>query len=204
MKKSYQITGMTCEGCKKLVHDSLIKVDGVDKVDIDLESGQGTIDSKNIVQIAVLQRALSNTLYKISEAEDEAEETGETRSEQYRKLVIDYVTAIGQFDYEKLRSCLHPNFEFDGGMKTNSASDFINMLAEHASSGHAGILKNEIRAIFLDGDEACVIYDMHTNKSVSPVTFMEQLVFENKKLKSTKMKFERPKMEKLIAAIQSA
>ncbi|GET23936.1 heavy-metal-associated domain-containing protein [Prolixibacter sp. NT017] len=204
MKKSYQITGMTCEGCKKLVHDSLIKVDGVDKVDIDLESGQGTIDSKNIVQIAVLQRALSNTLYKISEAEDEAEETGETRSEQYRKLVIDYVTAIGQFDDEKLRSCLHPNFEFDGGMKTNSASDFINMLAEHASSGHAGILKNEIRAIFLDGDEACVIYDMHTNKSVPPVTFMEQLVFENKKLKSTKMKFERPKMEKLIAAIQSA
>ncbi|GET21656.1 heavy-metal-associated domain-containing protein [Prolixibacter denitrificans] len=204
MKKSYQITGMTCEGCKKLVHDSLLKVDGVDQVDIDLESGQGTIDSKNIVQIAVLQRALSNTLYKISEAEDEAEETGETLSEQYRKLVIDYVTAIGRFDYDKLKNCLCPDFKFDGGLQTNSSNEYIDMLKEHSGSNKAGILRNEIKAIFIEGKEACVIYDMHTSKPVPPVTFMEQLVFENKKLKSTKMMFERPKMEKLIAAIQSS
>ena len=148
MKQPYQITGMTCRGCKKIVQSSLSNVEDVKHVEINLEDGLGIIDSEAGIPITILQSALSDTLYKISDLTNKLAGDDIGRSERSRVLVVDYVTSIRQLDYEKLRSCLHPNFEFDGGMKTNSASDFINMLAEHASSGHAGILKNEIRAIF--------------------------------------------------------
>ena len=36
------------------------------------------------------------------------------------------------------------------------------------------------------------------------MTFLEWIILEGEKLKATKMRFERPKMEKLIAAIQNA
>lgn len=42
-EKTYSVTGMTCGHCVSAVTEEVSKVDGVDTVAVDLESGQVTI-----------------------------------------------------------------------------------------------------------------------------------------------------------------
>jgi len=202
MNQSYQITGMTCEGCRKIVTNCLLNVEDIHNVEVDMKNERALIYSGNQIPIATLQEALEETAYKISASVHESGTAEETLAEQFRKIITDYVLAVGQFDYDALRICLHPEFKFDGGLQTNSAEGYINMLMDHSGSSNAGILGNEIKGIFIEDKEAYVIYDMLTSKPVAPVTFMQHIIFDGHKLTSTKMKFERPKMEKLIAAIK--
>lgn len=58
MKKTYAVTGMTCGGCVASVTEKLSKVDGVQKVNINLEKGEATLSIKNQVPISVLKSAL--------------------------------------------------------------------------------------------------------------------------------------------------
>ena len=40
-----RIEGMSCGHCVRAVHDALSAVDGVEKVDVDLESGMARVDA---------------------------------------------------------------------------------------------------------------------------------------------------------------
>ena len=46
MTKTYNITGMKCQGCVNTVTEKLSAVKGVDKVQVDLENKQVTIEGK--------------------------------------------------------------------------------------------------------------------------------------------------------------
>ena len=46
MTKTYKITGMKCQGCVNTVTEKLSAVKGVDKVQVDLENKQVTIEGK--------------------------------------------------------------------------------------------------------------------------------------------------------------
>ena len=46
MTKTYKITGMKCQGCVNTVTKKLSAVKGVDKVQVDLENKQVTIEGK--------------------------------------------------------------------------------------------------------------------------------------------------------------
>lgn len=46
MTKTYKITGMKCQGCVNTVTERLSAVKGVDKVQVDLENKQVTIEGK--------------------------------------------------------------------------------------------------------------------------------------------------------------
>jgi copper chaperone len=41
--KTYTVSGMTCEHCVKAVRSEIGSLSGVDSVDVDLESGRGTV-----------------------------------------------------------------------------------------------------------------------------------------------------------------
>ena len=47
MTKTYKITGMKCQGCVNTVTEKLSAVKGVDKVQVDLENKQVTIEGKH-------------------------------------------------------------------------------------------------------------------------------------------------------------
>lgn len=40
MKETILVEGMTCKHCEKSVNDALTKIEGVDKVEIDLDTGK--------------------------------------------------------------------------------------------------------------------------------------------------------------------
>ncbi|MFT5886547.1 MAG: Cu+-exporting ATPase [Arcticibacterium sp.] len=58
MKHTYHIHGMTCNGCRSHVEETLSKMDGVSKATVNLEKGEATIEMKHHIPIETFQEAL--------------------------------------------------------------------------------------------------------------------------------------------------
>ncbi len=68
MKYSYQISGMTCNGCRASVEKKLSALNGVNTVDVHLEKNEATLDTNFEIPISQLKDALS-TKYGIEKKE---------------------------------------------------------------------------------------------------------------------------------------
>lgn len=66
MKHTYTVTGMTCNGCRTSVEESLNSVKDVISAIVDLEKEEALVEMTNHIPIKVLQKAIS-AKYKISE-----------------------------------------------------------------------------------------------------------------------------------------
>lgn len=60
MEHKYQIQGMTCQGCRKHVQETLSRVPGVNGVVVDLEAASATIAMEKHIPIETFQEALKN------------------------------------------------------------------------------------------------------------------------------------------------
>ncbi|MGY0393368.1 heavy-metal-associated domain-containing protein [Bizionia sp. KMM 8389] len=65
----YTVTGMTCNGCKNSVTESLLKLDDVQDVKVRLETGETQLTLKSEVDVTTLQSALPKK-FSISEKMD--------------------------------------------------------------------------------------------------------------------------------------
>ena len=60
MKQTYHIHGMTCNGCRSHVEETLSKVKDVSKATVDLEKAQATIEMEKHIPLETFQEALKN------------------------------------------------------------------------------------------------------------------------------------------------
>ncbi|MFD1613721.1 heavy metal translocating P-type ATPase [Gelatiniphilus marinus] len=60
MKHTYHIHGMTCNGCRTHVEETLSKVKGVSKATVNLEKAKATIEMESHIPIEKFQEALKN------------------------------------------------------------------------------------------------------------------------------------------------
>ena len=60
MKHTYHIHGMTCNGCRKHVEETLSKIEGISKATVDLEKAEATLEMEKHIPIEKLQEALQN------------------------------------------------------------------------------------------------------------------------------------------------
>lgn len=60
MTHSYHIHGMTCDGCRSHVEETLSKVEGVSKATVDLEKEEATIEMGSHIPIEIFQEALKS------------------------------------------------------------------------------------------------------------------------------------------------
>ncbi len=60
MRHTYHIHGMTCNGCRKHVEETLSKIEGVSKVTVDLEKAEATIEMEKHIHLETFQEALKN------------------------------------------------------------------------------------------------------------------------------------------------
>ncbi|MCG1035745.1 heavy metal translocating P-type ATPase [Polaribacter sargassicola] len=60
MKHTYHIHGMTCNGCRSHVEETLSKVEGVSKATVNLEKAEATIEMESHTPIETFQEALKN------------------------------------------------------------------------------------------------------------------------------------------------
>jgi hypothetical protein len=99
-----------------------------------------------------------------------------------------YVEAAGRGQYERLPELLDPEIEFRGPyVSLQGAAAYTTALRRLA----AVRLRHDIRKVFVDGDEVCVIYDFVTDTPAGAVPFVEWLTFANGRLRSIQLYFDR-------------
>ncbi|NKI31708.1 heavy-metal-associated domain-containing protein [Croceivirga thetidis] len=69
MVKTYQVSGMTCMGCVSSVKEKLNSIEGVEKVQVDLEKAQAEINANRPLSLAELRGALPSK-YTIEENQE--------------------------------------------------------------------------------------------------------------------------------------
>ena len=66
MKKTYTISGMTCNSCKSTIHQNLNEIPEVESVEVNLEKAEAIIFMKSNIEISKLQNVLPSK-FRISE-----------------------------------------------------------------------------------------------------------------------------------------
>lgn len=113
-------------------------------------------------------------------------------------LVTAYIQAVGEHRLDDLRPMLDPDATFALGDATFRGVDaFVGAFVRLMPI----LERNDIRKIFVDGDEACVIYDFVTNTPVGPVLSVEYLTFDQGRIKSSLLVFERQHWPEVMATL---
>jgi len=60
MKHTYQIQGMTCNGCKQHVEETLTNIEGVKSVTVDLKKSEATIEMESHIPLTTLQKVFED------------------------------------------------------------------------------------------------------------------------------------------------
>jgi len=93
MKSNFQISGMTCNGCKSSVEEKLSSIDGVDDVQVDLTKGEAVIQSKKPISLSLITNSLPPK-YNITTI-------GSSQDNEYRMIAdrigdcLDFMKACG-------------------------------------------------------------------------------------------------------------
>ena len=115
--------------------------------------------------------------------------SGTISSKDSKQIVLDFIDAMNQFDYEKAGSYVTDDLGFVGVLGTRNGAD-----AYFSDMQKMKFQYNVIKA-FADGDDVCLIYDINMNGQNIFCCGWYQL--KNKKIKSFRVVFDpRPLLEK--------
>jgi hypothetical protein len=116
-----------------------------------------------------------------------------------RALVTSYIQAVGERRLEALPALLEPDAAFTLGDNTLRGRDaFVGAFRRLLPI----IERNDIRHVFVDGDEACVVYDFVTSTPVGPVLSVEHIKLRNGRIASSTLVFERLHWPEVMAVIK--
>lgn len=117
---------------------------------------------------------------------------------EVRDIVTSYIQAVGERRLEALPEMLEPDAEFVlGDLHLRGREAFVGAFRRLVPI----ILRNEIRKLFVDGSEACVIYDFVTDTPVGPVVSVEHITVRNGRIASSLLVFERQHWPEVQAVI---
>jgi len=105
-----------------------------------------------------------------------------------QNLALEYLAAVGNKDYAKLEQLLAPDLRFQGPvMSRSSAADFMSAL-KRLSAIH---VRNDVKRVFADGSEVCVIYDFVTDTAAGALSTIEWLRFEDGRIRSINLYYDQ-------------
>jgi ketosteroid isomerase-like protein len=93
-----------------------------------------------------------------------------------RELVRDYNQAFGDGDYDRLLGFLHPDLVFGGAAnEIRGAAAYVAGISRFKPV----VVRNDIKHIVVDGDQAFVLYDFVTDTPAGSILSGEYLTFED-------------------------
>lgn len=121
-------------------------------------------------------------------SEQEETMTTNTKNPDRKALTLEYLRAVGEQDYDKVEALLAPDLRFQGpAMTRTTAADFIGAL-KRLSAIH---VRNDVKRVFVDGDEVCVIYDFVTDTSAGALSTIERLYFDGGRIAAIDLYYDR-------------
>lgn len=103
------------------------------------------------------------------------------------KTVREYLSAVGNKDLRKVEELLAPDITFVGPAMTLSGARDVLAALRRIGAVH---VRNDVKRVFVDGDEVCVIYDFVTD-TVGAVPTIEWLSFEGARIRSVKLYYDQ-------------
>ena len=87
-----------------------------------------------------------------------------------KEIVEKYKEAVGRKDFAAARKLLHDDLAFQGPIETlNKADDYVASITKLANI----IQRMEVKKVFADGNDVCVLYDMVTNTPAGTAFIVE-------------------------------
>src|SRR5215510_3845554 len=104
-----------------------------------------------------------------------------------KEIVERYKAAMGSGDFTAARALLHDGLAFHGPIDTFSrADDYV-----AASKRLANIIqRSDVKKVFVDGDDVCVLYDMVTNTPAGTAFIAEWYQVRGGKIASLRAVFD--------------
>jgi hypothetical protein len=101
--------------------------------------------------------------------------------------VREYLSAVGSKDLGRVERLIAPDIEFVGPAMTLAGAGDVLAALRRIGAIH---VRSDIKRVFVDGDEACVIYDFVTD-TVGVVPTIEWLGFEAGRIRSVRLYYDQ-------------
>ncbi len=96
-------------------------------------------------------------------------------------VAVRYLDAMSRRDFDEFERWLSPDVLFTGPGATLTGAREVASAYRRLSSA---LIRNELRRLFVDGSEACIIYDFITDTAAGAVPTVEWLKIEQGKIRS--------------------
>ncbi len=103
------------------------------------------------------------------------------------KIVGDYQQAMGKGDFAAARKLLHDNLSFHGPIET---FDRPEPYLESLKKLHPIIQRIDMKKMFADGDDVCLLYDMVTNTPAGTAFIAEWYQVKGEKIAAISVVFD--------------
>ena len=105
-----------------------------------------------------------------------------------KQVCLEYIAACGRKDYDTVSRLLSPSVSFAGpGNGLTGAAPYLAVLRRLGPVW----VRSDVKKVFVDGDEVCVIYDFVTNTPAGAVPIVEWLRVEDGRIASVTLFFDR-------------
>ena len=111
-----------------------------------------------------------------------------TETDESRAIALTYIDACARHDLDAVAPLLAADLAFNGpGRSLTGAAPYLAILRRLG----AVWLRSEVKKVFSDGPEVCVIYDLVTTTPAGAVPIVEWLRIEGGTIRSVTLFFDR-------------
>ena len=115
-----------------------------------------------------------------------------------KTLALEYLDAVSKQQYDKVAELLAPDLHFRGPATTRtSAQDFVGAL-KRLGAIH---VRTDVKRVFADGDEVCVIYDFVTDTTAGALPTIEWLRFDGGRIRAIDLYYDQLPWQPVLAAM---
>jgi hypothetical protein len=104
-----------------------------------------------------------------------------------KAIALAYLEAVGTKQLDRLDTLVSPEVRFVGPATTMTGRDDLVAAFRRISAVH---VKNEIKRVFTDGDEVCVIYDLLTD-TIGALPTVEWLKIGDGRIQSINLYYDQ-------------
>jgi SnoaL-like domain len=112
-----------------------------------------------------------------------------------REIVADYIQAVGEGRLDRVEELLHPDVDFGGtAAELHGANAYVSALRRLARV----VVRNDIKQIIVEGNQAFVLYDFVTDTEVGAVLSGELLTIEDGRIRSVALLFDHRRWPEVL------
>jgi SnoaL-like domain len=122
----------------------------------------------------------------------------DTMSTDRKTVALGYLEAVAKQQYDKVAGFLAPDLRFRGPAMTRTSAGEVLAALKRLAAIH---VRNDVKRVFVDGDEVCLIYDFVTDTEAGALPAVEWLHFDGGRISAIDLYYDQLPWQTVMAAI---